>query len=81
MKRSLTILFCCGILVFFCACSYRHYLGMHGPSVASFPDIHDGVTGDRECLECHHPDWNPKGPATSHPEFSGCLKCHNDEAV
>lgn len=62
-------------------CSYRHYMGLHGPSVKSYPDLHAGITTDRECLECHHPDKSPKGPPTSHPEFTGCLKCHNDDSI
>jgi ribulose-5-phosphate 4-epimerase/fuculose-1-phosphate aldolase len=32
----------------------------------------------RSCLGCHHPDSAPAGPATPHPHFTGCLKCHND---
>lgn len=55
-----------------------YYLGMHGPSIRQFPDIHAGISEDAECLECHHPD-HPVGPPTSHPEFVGCLKCHNDD--
>jgi hypothetical protein len=81
MKMGIKTVACCGMLLFSCACAYRHYLGMHGPSVRSFPDIHSGQTADRECLGCHHPDQDPEGPATSHPEFTGCLKCHNDEAM
>jgi hypothetical protein len=67
-------------LVIFGGCAYRHYLGMHGPSIRSFPDVHAGVTEDAQCLECHHPDRNPVGPPTSHPQFVGCLKCHDDVA-
>ena len=59
-------------------CAYQHYMGMHGPSVKAFPEIHQGVTEDQDCLSCHHPDRNPTGPPTSHPQFTGCLKCHND---
>lgn len=73
---------CCGIaalaIVFLSGCAYRYYLGMHGPSIKQYPQIHEGVTQDAECLECHHPERNPTGPPTSHPDFSGCLKCHND---
>ena len=36
-------------------------------------------TEDYECLECHHPDKDPEGPPTTHPNFTGCLKCHNDD--
>jgi hypothetical protein len=35
------------------------------------------VTRDDQCLECHHPD-HAQGPPTPHPDFTGCLKCHND---
>jgi hypothetical protein len=35
------------------------------------------VTRDVQCLECHHPD-HAQGPPTPHPDFTGCLKCHND---
>ena len=59
-------------------CAYRHYLGMHGPSVRNYPDVHEGVTQDAECLKCHDPEQEPVGPPTSHPQFTGCLKCHND---
>jgi hypothetical protein len=61
-------------------CAYRYYLGMHGPSIKSDPEIHRGSpTEDGQCLDCHGPT-NPSGeaPVTSHPGFKGCLKCHND---
>jgi len=60
-------------------CAYRHYLGLHGPSIKLYPDTHEEVTEDHECLECHHPARDPSGPPTSHLNFSGCLKCHSDE--
>lgn len=63
----------------FSGCAYRYYLGMHGPSIKAFPEVHAGVTEDQECLECHHPDKDPTGPVTTHPNFTGCLKCHNDD--
>jgi hypothetical protein len=69
----------CMVLVLFSGCAYRYYLGMHGQSVKAFPDVHQGVTEDRDCLSCHHPGRNPTGPPTSHPHFTGCLKCHNDD--
>jgi len=72
------ILVCCILLAGVNGCAYRYYLGMHGPSIRAFPDMHEGVAEDRECLDCHDPDRNPSGPATSHPRFTGCLKCHND---
>ena len=60
-------------------CAYRHYMGLHGLSIKAFPDIHQGVTEDKGCLKCHHPEKNPEGPPTNHPHFTGCLKCHNDD--
>jgi len=66
------------ILLLSSGCAYRYYLGMHGPSIKRYPEIHQGVTKDSECLECHHPERNPTGPPTTHPDFTGCLKCHND---
>ena len=66
------------MLALLAGCAYRHYMGMHGPSIRSTLDIHEGITEDHECLECHHPDRDPVGPPTSHPQFTGCLKCHND---
>jgi len=67
------------VLVLFSGCAYRYYLGLHGSSIKAFPDIHEGVTEDQDCLNCHHPDRNPTASPTSHPHFTGCLKCHNDE--
>ena len=60
-------------------CTYRYYLGFHGPSIQLHPEQHEGVTQDKECLECHDAKNDPEGPPTSHPQFTGCLKCHNDE--
>lgn len=59
-------------------CGYTAYLGMHGTSIKLHPDIHEAVAEDRECLECHHPDNDPV-VASPHPNFIGCLKCHNDD--
>lgn len=59
-------------------CAYRYYLGLHGPSNRLSPEIHQGVTADSECLKCHDPGNDPSGPPTTHPHFSGCLKCHTD---
>lgn len=78
MKTIKQILFGSLILVVVTGCAYRYYLGMHGPSIRNFPDVHEGVTEDSECLQCHHPERDPAGPPTSHPQFTGCLKCHND---
>ena len=76
--RNLIII---GLFIFFlsvCGCAYRHYLGFHGPTIKNFPEIHENIQSDVNCLECHPPGNDPDGPATSHPEFKGCLKCHND---
>lgn len=78
MTRFIKIALCLGLLMFSCACAYRYYLGIHGPSVKAFPDIHENVSIDQDCLNCHHPDQAPEGPASPHPHFTGCLKCHND---
>jgi len=59
-------------------CSYTAYLGLHGSSIRLHPEIHESVTLDRECLECHHPE-RAEGPPSPYPTFKGCLKCHNDE--
>ncbi len=67
------------ILISFSGCAYRYYLGMHGPSIKVFSDEHEGFTEDYECLECHHPDKDPEGTPTTHPNFTGCLKCHNED--
>ena len=66
-------------LIITCGCAYRHYLGLHGLSIRLSPGVHVGVTEDRECLACHDPARDPTAPPTSHPGFTGCLKCHNDE--
>ncbi len=79
MKTFSKIIILLLIFISFSGCAYRYYLGMHGPSIKAFPDEHEGVTEDHECLECHHPDKDPEGPATTHPNFTGCLKCHNDD--
>jgi len=78
-KRAAIGMVVLALLLTLVGCAYRHYLGVHGPSIKAHPDIHAGVTEDRQCLECHHPDRKPTGPPTSHPHFSGCLKCHNDD--
>ena len=72
-------LFIIALLLVMCGCAYRHYLGMHGPSVRADPDIHADITNDGQCLACHAPgSADTESPVTSHPGFSGCLKCHND---
>lgn len=55
-------------------------MGIHGKSIRSFPDIHDGAVEDSQCLSCHEPAANPDiAPVSPHPKFTECLKCHNDE--
>ena len=54
------------------------YLGFHGPTIQSHPRFHAGVTQDRACLQCHHPEY-PVGPPTPHPGLKGCVRCHNDD--
>ena len=76
-KGILTIV-CLLLLLSSAGCAYRHYLGMHGPSIKSSPGIHIDVQNDDQCLECHDPQTATDGPPTSHPDFNRCLKCHND---
>lgn len=75
----MSILFILLFIIF--GCTYRYYLGFHGPSIQLFPEEHEGITQDKECLECHDPKIDPEGPPTSHPQFTGCLKCHNDKVT
>ena len=77
MKKITGILILLSLLLI-CGCAYKHYLGMHGPTIKAYPDIHEDVQEDTQCLACHDPEKDPQGPATSHPGFKGCLKCHND---
>jgi hypothetical protein len=77
MKKYLQLILLIFILLA-SGCAYKHYMGLHGPSIKAFPDIHENVTQDIECLACHHPDKKTQGTATSHPGFKGCFKCHND---
>lgn len=77
MKKWFNRALLIGITLFFSGCGHMAYLGWHGPSIQLHPDIHEFVEEDDQCLECHHPD-NPEGPASLHPNFTGCIKCHND---
>jgi hypothetical protein len=79
MKNKAICILSLLIMLVVCSCAYRYYLGMHGPSIKRYPDIHANVTQDGECLECHHPQRDPTGPPTTHPQFKGCLACHNDD--
>ncbi|WP_084681124.1 hypothetical protein [Desulfospira joergensenii] len=65
-------------VLFLSGCAHTAYLGFHGKSIKSFPEIHKSAVSDTQCLGCHDPDNNPQGPPTPHPDFIGCLKCHND---
>ena len=79
MRREITIgLLAAALAAAIGGCAYRHYLGMHGPTVRLSAAIHAGVSADGDCLECHDPARPPQGPPTPHPGFTGCLKCHND---
>lgn len=78
MKRIYRVVLVGILLTVFTGCAYRYYLGFHGPSIQRFPDVHEGVREDADCLACHNPDQDPVGPPTSHPQFTGCLKCHDD---
>lgn len=68
------------VLLVSSGCAYRYYLGMHGPSIRDYPEIHlESIKEDSQCLECHASKDNAAdAPVTSHPDFKGCLKCHND---
>lgn len=78
MRRTLTLALLVA-LVGTSGCAYRYYFGMHGPTVRSYPEIHDAsVREDAQCLTCHQPAGGGEAPPTSHPHFKGCLKCHND---
>lgn len=78
MKTMKRVIFVGIALALLGGCAYRYYMGLHGPSVRMTPEVHEGVAKDADCLGCHHPDRDPEGPPTSHPQFTGCLKCHND---
>ncbi|WP_027362171.1 hypothetical protein [Halodesulfovibrio aestuarii] len=76
MNRSLMSAF----VVMVCLLSGCAYMGYHGKSIQTYPDIHAGVRTDKDCLMCHAPQNAVKSgaPETPHPDFTGCLKCHND---
>ncbi len=77
MRKCFNGILFTAITLFLLGCGHTAYLGMHGKSVKLYPDIHKNVVADAQCLKCHHPD-NPEGPASPHPDFIGCIKCHND---
>ena len=76
-NRALTLVLL-AVLMTSGGCAYRYYLGMHGPSINRSPEIHTAtITEDAQCLECHSPqNHSGNAPITSHPEFTGCIKCH-----
>ena len=76
--KNITGLIILASLLLICGCAYKHYLGMHGPSIKAYPDFHEDVKEDSQCLGCHDPNNNPQVHETSHPGFKGCFKCHND---
>ena len=77
MKKWFQRIVLTGATLVFLGCGHWAYLGMHGKSIKSYPDIHESAVQDSQCLECHHPD-NSEGPVSPHPNFKGCIKCHND---
>jgi len=77
MGKWLKTILLLGIISFFTGCGHLAYLGVHGNSIKQYPDVHESARTDAQCLECHHPD-NAQGPVTPHPDFTGCIKCHND---
>lgn len=77
MKKWMRAIPLTGLALLFVGCGHLAYIGMHGRSIRSYPDIHESVSEDAQCLDCHHPD-RAQGPATPHPTFTGCIKCHND---
>jgi len=64
-------------LLFLAGCGHTAYMGMHGRSIRLSPEVHENIMEDSQCLRCHHAD-KPEVPLTPHPEFKGCIKCHND---
>lgn len=78
MKKKLQFVLLLVVVGVVIGCGYTAYLGMHGASVRLHPGIHDAVTEDQDCRGCHLPDNEPV-VASPHPNFTGCLKCHNDE--
>lgn len=78
-SRTLTLALLLAALFGISGCAYRYYLGMHGPSIRSSPEIHEAsVREDAQCLACHGPAGAGDAPQTTHPHFRGCLKCHSD---
>lgn len=78
MKQIMGFTLAIVLNIILAACAHRYYLGFHGPTVKTSLDIHSGFTKDAECLGCHGEGEESQGTPTSHPQFKGCLKCHND---
>ena len=77
VKRILLIAF---IITVSACIPGAYYFGFHGPSIRLTPDEHEGYTEDEECRDCHGKDSDPdEAPRSTHYNFHGCLKCHNDE--
>ncbi len=67
-----------GIILFVLGCGHTAYLGMHGSSIRLYPDVHESsIVEDVQCLECHD-SGSTDAPVSPHPEFNGCITCHND---
>lgn len=79
LQYLIKVLVLLAFLIFVSSCAYRHYLGIHGPSVKKYPQVHASFTADKSCLMCHEPGTSATSPKTGHPNFKGCLKCHNDD--
>lgn len=77
MEKWIRGLFLLFVALVVSGCGHLAYMGMHGNSIKMYPDIHEAVQDDAQCLECHHPD-DPQGPPSPHPDFTGCINCHND---
>ena len=80
-KQQVLTFFALITLTAMSGCAYRYYLGMHGPSTKNYPDVHSAsIKEDSQCLVCHATkEETPDAPQTTHPTFTGCLKCHSDE--
>jgi hypothetical protein len=66
-----------GTILIVLGCGHTAYLGMHGRSIRLYPDVHESMEKDSQCLECHD-SGSTDAPVSPHPDFTGCIKCHND---
>lgn len=76
MKKPLCLATLSVVFLVVSGCAHLAYLGVHGTSVRLHPDIHQSISADDQCLECH--GGGQDAPQTPHPGFTGCIKCHND---